>query len=195
MGGDSTPEPSTSSSSGPVVALYPAQESLPSVKALTAQGVEVRDFAYESKLPPIKPYVRCSLLPNPRALKRTRRDGTDEKDFGYGFIMGVARVAPEQEDSGRPQKLQRTTRDLLPLEQLQSQPRPPRENAGLWESQGYSEQELQEYHSQSQGNSLDTEFIPTPHVTPNGSLRWRDGEGPPNFHNKLPPLWTSLPHS
>ncbi|KAJ7044581.1 hypothetical protein C8F04DRAFT_1228393 [Mycena alexandri] len=267
MGGDSQPEPSTSSTSTRAVldflrvgvALDAAQAPRlvkkvdpPAVEALAAQGVKVRDFAYESKLPPIKPYVRRPIQPsprvfenavagpssapygsqsqsqphNPRALKRTRRDGTEETDLGYGFVMGVARVAPE-EGGGRPRKLQRTTTDLsLPESQSQSRSQPPprRENAvlnideeaalraaaydifggsqpdsqsqGYWQqSQGYSEQESQEYYSQSQSNSQDTEFVPTPFVTPNGSLQWIDGEGPPNLRNKSPPLVPTEPVS
>ncbi|KAJ7781006.1 hypothetical protein B0H16DRAFT_1496808 [Mycena metata] len=225
-----------------------------SVEELAAQGVKVRDFAYESKLPPIKPYVRRPIQPsprvfenavagpssapygsqsqsqphNPRALKRTRRDGTEETDLGYGFVMGVARVAPEDEGGGRPRKLQRTTTELSLHEQgSQSQSRsqrPRRENAMLnieeeaalraatydvfggpqpdsqWQgysqqSQGFSEQESQEYYSQSQGTSQDTDFVPTPFVTPNGSLQWIDGEGPPNFRNKSPPLVPTEPVS
>ncbi|KAJ7721184.1 hypothetical protein DFH07DRAFT_784201 [Mycena maculata] len=98
----------------------------PSVAALAALGIKARDFHYESTLPPIPPFrlrvpqqVQPSSLPHNtgvgngngiatsrvRPLKRTRRDGTEEEDLGYGFVMGVARA--------RPEKLRRTGTDQI----------------------------------------------------------------------------------
>ncbi|KAJ7036722.1 hypothetical protein C8F04DRAFT_1394004 [Mycena alexandri] len=106
------------------------KDKCPSIESLIALQIKVRDFAYESKLAPIKPYVRRPLQPIPkacmtsgdnactvpsefkpqnrRALKRTHRlgEGTEERDLGYGFVMGVPRLAPE-EGEDRPRKLQR----------------------------------------------------------------------------------------
>ncbi|KAJ7038763.1 hypothetical protein C8F04DRAFT_1179435 [Mycena alexandri] len=96
------------------------KDNCPSIELLTALQIKVCDFAYESKLAPIKPYVRRPLQPIPRAcmslgddaravpsesqpqnhraLKRTHRlgDGTEERDLGYGFVMGVPHLAPEE---------------------------------------------------------------------------------------------------
>ncbi|KAJ7178912.1 hypothetical protein C8R46DRAFT_1071862 [Mycena filopes] len=243
---NSQPEPSFSSSSTRAVldflrvgaALDAARaprmakrEEPPSVEALAARGIKVRDFAYESKLPPIRPYrpvpkpvvnavagpssapsgSQPQSQPNNRRLKRTRRDGTEEADLGYGFVMGVARVAPE--DGGAPpRKVQRMTTPELGS-QSQSQGRQPRrENALLnieeeydvfgsqsqsqSQSQGeapssYSQEYSQEYF---EVNSQGTAGIVTPSVTPNGSLQWIGGEGP-GPRNPSPPLVPTEPVS
>ncbi|KAJ7046244.1 hypothetical protein C8F04DRAFT_1063777 [Mycena alexandri] len=165
-----------------------------SVESLAAHGVKVRDFAYESTLAPIKHYVRRptqtrpsstiyssksqAQLHKPRALKRTRRDGTEETDLGYGFIMGVARVAPEEEGEDRPRKLQRTTKEpLLPelrsQPQSRSQPTPRRESTVLnIDEEAALRATLCDVFGGSQPESQCTELIRTPFVTPNGSLRW-----------------------
>ncbi|KAJ7682553.1 hypothetical protein DFH06DRAFT_297779 [Mycena polygramma] len=261
MGVNSQPEPSTSrlppSSTSAVLdflrigaaleaAAPPPREKRddqPSVEALAALRIRVRDFAYESVLPPIAPWVRPKRPPpkqiqpgprnfenavagpstapaaHPRQLKRTRRDGTEESDHGYGFVMGVARAGPEDEGGQKRRRLQRMEAEgeLFPEGSQASVPR--RENAVLSlddeaalraaaydvfggsqppdsqsQSQGYSQEYSQEYyHSQSQGNSQDTEpFIATPFVTPNGSLQWLDGEGP---KSSSPPLVPTEPAS
>ncbi|KAG6830332.1 hypothetical protein H0H92_001267 [Tricholoma furcatifolium] len=51
----------------------------PSHAQLLAElGIKVRDFAYESKLPPLQPYRVRQLQPALRTLKRARGDGEDE---------------------------------------------------------------------------------------------------------------------
>ncbi|KAF8195633.1 hypothetical protein K438DRAFT_1968144 [Mycena galopus ATCC 62051] len=192
----------------------------PSVESLAKLGIKVRDFAYESTLPPIKPFRfqprpvaaqnqvagPSSSRPSSRALKRTRQDGTEVEDLGYGFVMGVARVAPEN-GGPRPRKLQRmgTEGSLLP-EGLHASLPSRRENATLnfddetalraaaydmfggsqppdSHSQGYSQQSQGYSQGYSQGNSQETDGIPTPVVTPNGSLVWTDS---PQRNNDSP---------
>ncbi|KAF8076650.1 hypothetical protein FPV67DRAFT_1664906 [Lyophyllum atratum] len=48
---------------------------------LARLGIKVRDFAYESKLPPIRPFRPRQIQPGPRPLKRNRRDGEDDDVF------------------------------------------------------------------------------------------------------------------
>ncbi|KAJ6539590.1 hypothetical protein B0H19DRAFT_1179705 [Mycena capillaripes] len=178
----------------------PPADIQPSVEALAALGIKVRDFAYESVLPPIAPFVRPppvrrqiqpghrtlenaaagpSTAPDARrTLKRTRRDGTEESDLGYGFVMGVARAGPE--DGGpKPRKLQRTETEALLLHEGSQPPR--RENALLslddeialrtaaydvfgglppYDSQSQSQSQPQGYSQQSQGYSQQSQGFP-----------------------------------
>ncbi|KAJ7124341.1 hypothetical protein C8R44DRAFT_783325 [Mycena epipterygia] len=58
----------------------------PSVADLAALGIKARDFAYESTLPPIPPFVRRQVQPGAsvaRSLKRMRRE--PEEDPGGGM--------------------------------------------------------------------------------------------------------------
>ncbi|KAF7355526.1 hypothetical protein MSAN_01469600 [Mycena sanguinolenta] len=172
----------------------------PTVEFLKFFGINVRDFAYEVILPPLAPYVRQprpdprnnavagpSSARAPRPLKRTRADGTEVEDNGYGFVMGVARTAP---DASRPPKMPRLDTEvpggsqaslplrreatLLSLDVETELRRATHEMFGG--SQSQSQGQSQGYYSQ--GNSQDTDEIPTPIVTPNGSLIWPDREPP-----------------
>ncbi|KAJ7805255.1 hypothetical protein B0H14DRAFT_2881083, partial [Mycena olivaceomarginata] len=197
------------------------QDYQPSVSALAALGIKVCDFAYESTLPPVTKYVRRqpqtvrhrgqpvqqnavtglgsapAVRPQTsRRLKRTRQDGTELEDLGYGFIMGVARRGPDEETSPSPRKLQRIETEAQLPQRTQTSRLPRRENAllsleeeaglqaaaydvcggsqppdsqsQLWsqsQSQGYAEM-----YSQGHSQDMCTDGIPTPLLTPRGSL-------------------------
>ncbi|KAJ7180348.1 hypothetical protein C8R43DRAFT_972719 [Mycena crocata] len=191
--------------------LWERPSTNPSVEALAALGIKTRDFAYESKLPPLRSWVpsrqvrteateggadhRTYAHPNPRTrpLKRTRRDGTEEEDHGYGFVMGVARIKPGDDGADNPRKAPRRENAVLSLDeeaelraaawdvfgsggdsqpqsQSQSYSQPQEYSQSQSQSQGYSQPYSQEY---SQPGSQETEpLIATPFVTPNGSLQW-----------------------
>ncbi|KAJ7490336.1 hypothetical protein B0H11DRAFT_2010102, partial [Mycena galericulata] len=169
----------------------------PSVAALAALGIKVRDFFYESTLPPIAPFRRAPPAPvrqqvqpggaslsgagtdppggiggarPPRPLKRTRRDGTEEADLGYGFVMGVARARPEKvrrlgTETAGPRVVRRREREgaLLSLDEEAALRTAAwdvfgggGDSQGTSQSQGYSQSQSQSQgHSQSQGYSQD----------------------------------------
>ena len=183
------------------------------VAALATLGIKVRDFAYESTLPPIAPFVRRQIQPgsdvalsllnsqdpcrdalHPRRLKRTRRDGTEEVDIG--FAMGVTQLAPVAGDSEdgeeRASKRRREPKREGALRRLDDNVEAElRADVTVWALFGDSKSQRSQSQSQSlpysqqyprsSGSSQDTdteELITTPLVTPNGSLKWLDGEGP-----------------
>ncbi|KAJ7368565.1 hypothetical protein DFH08DRAFT_947466 [Mycena albidolilacea] len=249
MGVDSQPEPSTSrlpgSSTQAVLdflrigtALDAAapkpvekQDNQPSVAALAALGIKVRDFGYESTLPPVTKYVRrqpqtvrhhgqpfqqnavagpssapAVRPPTSRRLKRMRQDGTEVEDLGYGFIMGVARRGPDEESRPPPRKLQRTETEAQLPQRMQASLPPRRGNALLSleeeaalraaaydvfggsqppdsQSQPWSQSQSQGYaelYSQGYSQDMCTDGVPTPLLTPQGSLpRIGDSDSPP----------------
>ncbi|KAJ6515637.1 hypothetical protein C8R45DRAFT_957184 [Mycena sanguinolenta] len=214
MGDNSQPEPSTStlppsSSAAPESRRnaqgrprpkYVEQIDNPTVEFLKALGIKARDFHYEGTLPPVAPYVRPdppkkavagpssgTVTRQPRKLKRTLPDGTEVEDNGYGFVMGVARTAPD--DASRPWKMLRLDAEASQLPGGSQASLPPRREATLlslddeaalraaaYEMFGGSQSQSQSQgYYYSQGNSQDTDGIPTPIVTPNGSLVWIGG--------------------
>ncbi|KAJ7904769.1 hypothetical protein B0H14DRAFT_2664313 [Mycena olivaceomarginata] len=231
MGADSQPEPSTSrlpGSSTQVVldflrigALDAAapkpvekKDNQPSIAALAALGIKVRDFGYESTLPPVTKYVRRQPQTvrhhgqpfQQNGLKRTRQDGTEVEDLGYGFIMGVARRGPDEESRPPPRKLQRTETEAQLPQRTQASLLPRRENALLTleeeaalraaaydvfggsqpldsQSQPWSQSQSQGYaelYSQGYSQDMCTDGVPTPLLTPQGSLpRIGDSDSPP----------------
>lgn len=205
------PEPSTSEQSSPSTRVMldlvtpssrragengeedKALRAQPSVAALTALGIKVRDFGYESKLLPIAPFVRRQIQPGAsvaRALKRARHDGTAELEHRYTPPMSL----PPENDDGCARKLRRMEMvgtlplrregALLNLEPLMAQ-RIALDVFGESQSQGHSQESESQLprppypqgysHSISQDSG---ESIPTPPVTPNGSLQWTVPDSP-----------------
>ncbi|KAJ7639054.1 hypothetical protein FB45DRAFT_904601 [Roridomyces roridus] len=205
---------SQSSQPEPETAAHSQSDDLPSdqpaVADLAALGIKVRDFAYESRLPPVRPFrvrplpVRQQVQPGAsisqpassrRPLKRTRPDGTEVEDLGYGFVMGVARAGPP------PRKLQRTETGLGSSQMSAAEEAELRAACDAFGSQpqGYSQQSQGYYsHESSQANSQETDieplpFIKTPFITPNGSLQWHDEDERPRPTS--PPLVPTEPAS
>ncbi|KAG6910962.1 hypothetical protein DXG01_006016 [Tephrocybe rancida] len=150
---------------------------------LAKLGIKVRDFAYESKLPPVQPYRVRQIQPGPRPLKRNRRDGEENED---DVFQDNSRTGPSEGSSSKRSKLERedTEPDIT-----QQQSRPTRAR-GFMNLNEYEPQTPPWFQSQppelSQPSGLsqppqilldsqDSEpYVVTPIVTPNGSLQWPD---------------------
>ncbi|KAF7372106.1 hypothetical protein MVEN_00069300 [Mycena venus] len=176
--------------------------------------IHVRDFAYESILPPIPAFVSvyrqvqpgADVAPQrrdghgPRGLKRKRRDGVKEADGPVGDdnrqpvqkrnVMRVGMDLAQDASNGHYTGLRREGALLSLDETAEADLR--RDMFRDSESQGYVQSQRYSQHARSAGSSQDTELIVTPLVTPNGSLQWLDGEGP---HSLSPPLVPTEPSS
>ncbi|KAK7054197.1 hypothetical protein R3P38DRAFT_3171778 [Favolaschia claudopus] len=229
MNNESQSQPTPSQPSSSQVQLEDLQVDLPdpdpnpTPQELAKYGIKVRDFGYESTLPPVRsvkgpqrkyiPEKQIQPGPEylqqsgnnatasgsgssrpsskPRPLKRHLPDGT-EVDTDTEYVMGVPRhrarprLSPPENDAERPRKLRRTETAAVDQASLLTR----RENAlspeaeaalraaaaeaiggsqpssGCSQSQGYS-QHSYAYYSQQSG-----EDVPTPPLTPNGSLQW-----------------------
>ncbi len=131
-----------------------------SSEELARIGIKVRDFAYESKLPPIQPYRRPQVQPaSPRRL--AHKQATDQ-DVGQAASK-LARVMTEPVDESSQPRRERAYENMdvdfpplmMPAEITQDQD---------W------------YIPQSQPPLTDSQesdpYVDTPLVTPNGSLQW-----------------------
>ncbi|KAG6878567.1 hypothetical protein C0993_003022 [Termitomyces sp. T159_Od127] len=179
-------KPSTSPS--PILALPSAGPSKPSsttpvvieaqstrhADLLAELGIKVRDFAYESKLPPVQPYRVRQIQPWLRPLKRTRRDGEEVDDV---FQENV-RIETAEGSSSRRSRLKRegTEADITQL-------RRPHNLGYFVNSCDHHSEYSPSYQSQSQPSNHSQLFpsppVPdpydvTPPVTPNGSIVWPD---------------------
>ncbi|KAF5393131.1 hypothetical protein D9757_001309 [Collybiopsis confluens] len=132
----------------------------PTAEELAALGIKVRDFAYESKIPPLKPFVR--KLPDPNRIQMQPDPNT-----WTGLVGGS--VSGRVSSSGKP--LERLVTDGLVRQRVFN---------GLDELEESQQGNLSSpAHSQSQPpleyiTSQESDEIQTPFVTPNGSLQWRD---------------------
>ncbi|KIK67793.1 hypothetical protein GYMLUDRAFT_81322 [Collybiopsis luxurians FD-317 M1] len=130
----------------------------PSPEELAGYGIKVRDFAYESKLPPLKPYVRPA--PDPNRIQAQPDPRTWSRFLG-GNASGSGSAA------GR--ALERLITDGLVRQ---------RGFNGLDDLEESQQSNFSSpAHSQSQPpleyiTSQDSDEIETPFVTPNGSLQW-----------------------
>ncbi|KAG6817863.1 hypothetical protein H0H87_001695 [Tephrocybe sp. NHM501043] len=139
---------------------------------LAELGIKVRDFAYESKLPPVQPYRVRQIQPGPRPLKRVTRDGgADEEDIfqtsSKAEASSLKKPRLEREDT-EPDMTQHQVNparargfvninNYVPQTPSCSQSQPP------WFSQP-SSQPLESQESEP--------YVVTPIVTPNGSYQW-----------------------
>ncbi|KAG6880152.1 hypothetical protein C0992_004604 [Termitomyces sp. T32_za158] len=156
--------PSKPSSTAPF-AIEP--QSRKHADVLAELGIKVRDFAYESKLPPVQPYRVRQIQPGLRSLKRNRD----------GEVVDVLQdnIETAEGSLSRRSKLKRegTEADI-------TQPRRP-------QNFGYSVN-IRDFHTKCSSSSQSlSQFQPekflqpspdpydvTPTVTPNGSLIWPD---------------------
>ncbi|KAK0242919.1 hypothetical protein EDD85DRAFT_813159 [Armillaria nabsnona] len=128
----------------------------PQPEDLARLGIKVRDFAYESKLPPIPPFRRKpvqSVMKSPKRLHRFGEEDIDNEDvFSVGERPKLQRVDTEpviEEPASQRMPAYSDLTRLPPLLLPSSQP-PIHDSQ---ESEPYVE-------------------IDTPLVTPNGSLNW-----------------------
>ncbi|KAH0587849.1 hypothetical protein H2248_006604 [Termitomyces sp. 'cryptogamus'] len=140
---------------------------------LAELGIKVRDFAYESKLPPVQPYRVRQIQPGPRPLKRSRKDGEEDVSTAIETAEGSL---------SRKSKLKRE--DTEP-DVTQHQPRRPRTlgffnvrcdpDANPSQSQPAEYSQLNNFSQSQPLDSQDSDpYVVTPTVTPNGSLQWPD---------------------
>ncbi|GLB34046.1 hypothetical protein LshimejAT787_0109300 [Lyophyllum shimeji] len=154
-------------------------------ETLARLGIKVRDFAYESKLPPVRPFRVRQIQPGPRPLKRVR----DDED---GDVFSVNPRAGE--GGAGPSKKSRLEREITEPDIQQPSIHPVRERGFMNLDEYEPQSQSQSSQSQSQPLTYDSQraesgdsqppsrylqsqdsepYIDTPLVTPNGSLQWR----------------------
>ncbi|PSR93779.1 hypothetical protein PHLCEN_2v4674 [Hermanssonia centrifuga] len=89
-----------------IVELSPAEQRERHKTVMASRyGIRVRDFAYESKLPPVPSY-RPPVQVGPRTLKRTRRDYEQtsdvEEDYGVPFTPDLVSSSPRRVKKSKP---------------------------------------------------------------------------------------------
>lgn len=142
---------------------------------LASYGIKVRDFAFESTLPPVRPVRLLQIQPEPRPMKRIR-DGEE----GDVFFQNSG----SQDGEGGSSKKQKLGREVTEPD-IQPAAAPPTRARGFanladydhsLESQLIQSQQTEwsqpplQYDDESQESEP---YIDTPIVTPNGSLQWR----------------------
>jgi hypothetical protein len=155
----------------------------PSLTLLAAFGVKVRDFAYESTLPPIAsvPRVPRQVLPGPRPLQRARRDsdGSEAEPSSQPRSMSNSRLLERKltKPASDPSISQshfaraRAYTDLSGYGPLENTTHPLRTLSIQVPTVSPSQPNNYSNLPSSPSVSQDT-YIHTPVVTPNGSLHW-----------------------
>lgn len=128
----------------------------PQPEDLAKLGIKVRDFAYESKLPPIPPFRRKPVQSVMRSPKRLHRFGEEDIDNEDVFSVGE-----------RP-KLQRVDTEPV-IEELASQRMPAYSDLTRLPPLLLPPSQPPIHDSQESEPYVE---IDTPLVTPNGSLNW-----------------------
>ncbi|KAJ3971631.1 hypothetical protein EV361DRAFT_204288 [Lentinula raphanica] len=152
----------------------------PSPEELAQFGVKVRDFAYESKLPPIRPYVRPKPPPPQLPFPQQRQPTPPSHRLWLAKLAAVRGGGGLGGDIGDEGSFGIMTPDVGSSRSL----------SGLTRQrvvQGFEELEQSQqsnYSSSSHSQSLppleyitsqeSEPYIDTPVVTPNGSLQWKD---------------------
>ncbi|KAH7930670.1 hypothetical protein BV22DRAFT_1191042 [Leucogyrophana mollusca] len=196
---------SVNSSSIPFTLTLPAQEPAkhyvpqqPTPEMLAQLGIKMRDFAYESTLPPIAPVLRVprQTQPGPRPLKRVRRewdDGEDDESSGQSRrpdVGGRRSPSAERGTGGKKSKslerkatepienvqiFSRRTFGFADLSQYQSRvTRPPSiALAPTAPARSFSSSPpTSPLQSPFRGESQESEMVVTPLPSPGGSPRW-----------------------
>ncbi|TFK68200.1 hypothetical protein BDN72DRAFT_689464 [Pluteus cervinus] len=161
----------------------------PTSELLATYGVKVRDFAYESVLPPITPYNlhKRQIQPGLRPLKRQREEDVQDEDESLLF-----QESSQRSESSKRAKLQRELTEPT----VDSQP--PTRARGFEDLDEYNDDQAFIGSQQSTWDASQppphyfmsqdaNPYIDTPTVTPNGSLQWLPE---PN----MPPNLPFLPH-
>ncbi|KIM91183.1 hypothetical protein PILCRDRAFT_1375 [Piloderma croceum F 1598] len=175
----SSPTSNTDSSrNGPVrrksteiIASPPPKEEQIKAPELAKLNIKVRDFAFESTLPPIAPFHRTVYPPvpvqaGPRPLKRPRQD---DDPFYDGFSQPVAGPSqPVALGSGRPEG-----RKSKPLERESTEPADPNQPPLPSRQRGYADLSQYQPASQSQSQSQPT------------------ADNSPRTPTRLPPIYTN----
>lgn len=163
--------------SKPIKASVKAASGQPAVAMLANLGIKVRDFAYESKLPPIQPIYRHPRQIQPAVVRNTlKRQWTET---GEDDLFSQLSSQPEK-------KLERTSTEPA----IPPAPGPPARMLGLTNIDDFDHDNDSPHIDSQQPNmypespshsptppsifeSQESEpYVDTPLVTPNGSLQW-----------------------
>ena len=163
----SRPDQQERNASKPIKASVKAASEQPSAALLASLGIKVRDFAYESKLPPIQPIYRHPRQIQPAVVRTTlKRQWAESGEDDY-FSQSSSQPETSQK------KLERTsTEPAIP-------PVPDSTDIDEYDDFYADSQPLANKYPESQQmplsifESQESEpYVDTPLVTPKGSLQW-----------------------
>ena len=157
-------DPKQPNASKPIKASVKAASEQPTVGMLASLGIKVRDFAYESKLPPIQPIYRHPRQIQPAVVKRQWTESGEDHPFSQSSSQ------PETSQK----KLERTATEPA------ISPAPDLTDVDDYEYDSlHTDSQQPEIYPESQQmppsifESQESEpHVDTPLVTPKGSLQW-----------------------
>jgi len=157
----------------------------PTAAQLAMLGIKVRDFAHERTLPPVRTVYRQPRQIQPSVPRQLRREDTEPLDNNIqqnqsDSRSGIARTVTEPVIENHPGpsiarewggffEIDGSTDRIVNSQPFRLHP----------ESPGYSQVIQPLFASQETGT-----FVPTPTVTPNGSLQWKE---PPTSSDRITP--------
>lgn len=155
----------------------------PTTEDLARLGIKVRDFIFESTLPPVRTIYRQPRQIQPSIPGQLHREDTEpiEESQSQSQVNGLARTLTE------------------PVIEPEAGPSQRREVGGIFEFTN-SGNDIIINHSQpshingdnSRFLASQNEMVPTPIVTPSGSLQWKIKEAEPSTSQHNMPLPTAL---
>ena len=164
--------------SKPIKASVKAASEQPSVALLASMGIKVRDFAYESKLPPIQPIYRHPRQIQPAVVRTTlKRQWAESGEDDY-----FSRSNSQPESSQK--KLERTSTEpaIPPVPDIDDY-----DHTDSQQPNNYPEsQQMPPPIFESQESEP---YVDTPLVTPKGSLQWPVAD---STSNDIPALASQL---
>jgi hypothetical protein len=162
----SRPDQQQRNASKPIKASVKAASEQPSVALLASLGIKVRDFAYESKLPPIQPIYRHPRQIQPAVVRTTLKRQWAESGEDDFFSQSGSQPETSQK------RLERTsTEPAIP-------PVPDSTDTDDYDSLYTDSQQPNNFPESQQMplsvfESQESEpYVDTPLVTPKGSLQW-----------------------
>lgn len=152
---------------------FGANREQPTAAQLATLGIKVRDFAYESTLPPVRTVYRQPRQIQPSVPRQLHREDTEpldniqqsQSDSGSGIARTITEPVLENEgpsiarEMGGFFEINGSTDRIINSQPFRLHPETP----------GYSQVIQPLLTSQETGV-----IVPTPTVTPNGSLQWKE---------------------
>jgi len=145
----------------------------PTTEDLARLGIKVRDFIFESTLPPVRTIYRQPRQIQPSIPGQLHREDTEpiEESQSQSQVRGLARTLTE------------------PVIEPEAGPSQRREVGGIFAFTSSGNDIIINHSQPSHGdNSRFPEMVPTPTVTPNGSLQWNTEEAEPSTPRHNTPL-------
>lgn len=189
------------SSPAPVPATITSSVGQPSREALAEHDIKVRDFAYESTLPPIAAFRIRQVQATPNRPMKRARQSEDEEDAESSSNptnrLERTVTEPVVDDSLATTRTRVRARGIANINLYDPFIDDPNVQTHLVNSQqsnpdtdtlSQSQPSLQYLTSQESDNEpeLAEPYIRTPIVTPNGSLRWETSTAPIIDNSSLP---------